>query len=364
MKCFLVLATILCLVISCTCLVSGQTVEVSSENVRYGHHRPVHRQHLSVKEYTQHLIEAYNRKDFRAYLGYFTYKSVILSSSGLPTAGVHKGIDIINYYLQLNYLADYRVVCKLIYADEARDSSTMDCSYSGTVRDTGNKFDGIRVIHYIQWLGGRVQYMNTVPVDYNKTISVFETQAEKSYRLLKGALEDCIDCAETKKLVADDCQVNVINLYPTSFAHRLINEMKTELRLNTTVDKMGEESKITLRGTDGFILLASMVNKYMTDRILINKVIHSDKTMVEAVSVLAPRNHMILSDYRTIQDLLREGTAVICRSKFNPEGKLLSVDILFNRPFLPWDIHGFQQEHYKENALNNLLTKILEMKTR
>jgi len=338
-------------------IINGQQVERAS-----GYARP-RSFGLSVKTNTENMMNAFMKKDERTFYGYFRIDATIVNHNALATSGVHHGIiNIINYFNQQQQLCESNATCKVLWTSQVRSMSAVECEYSGTARVTEKKFDNLRIIHYIKWRFGRVKAVASVHLDYKKELSIFETQAEQSFRKLKEVVFECTDCSnEMKQLISDNCEINVINFYPTSLAIHLLNETMNNLHLNPnekTVYQISENSSnIVLRGHEGALVFLNLAKTYLGNRVITEKVLHSDNTTVEIVTVLGPRENMLVSDFTSIPSLLRECTLIYERKKFD-QGKLVSAQILFNRPFLPWEIRRIQNQHREDEATKVVLAKL------
>jgi len=78
--------------------------------------------------------------------------------------------------------------------------------------------------------------------------------------------------------------------------------------------------------------------------------LYSDNNKVVSVSEIKPSSHLFITPNNYIYNKLI--TKVFCVAQLNDQGLLTSVDVLLNRPLMPWQLRYFQQNILKQSGLS------------
>jgi len=230
----------------------------------------------------------------------------------------------------------------------------------GQFRQSGHKFDDIKVIYFIKWNNGYIRVLDAVHTDYQKIIKAVETPAEKYLSELQCMSDECLD--KVKERIEEKCEFKFVNFYPTNLLMNILNTTAQSLKI-TNVDGVihKEDSNIVLRGKVGFNIIAqSNIKHFVEQHILTIKILHSDDTTVVTATILTPKPNMLLSDFTSVHELLQDSLIVYTTHKFTEQGKLSQVESMYNRPLLPWEVRRLQQQYRMDQALDKVLQMINE----
>jgi len=311
-----------------------------------------------VSQNTEKLKEAIARKDWQTALGFVDEHTILVIHTSLPFGGVYKGVEAIKMYThKLKATAEAKTQCKVLFVNEIRGISAIECTCNGVFHNGNRNFNDLKTIHYVKWRMNKISKVNIVYTDMKKVLTSYESPAEKQFSEFQYRLFGNDDA---KNMIASDAQFSM-NLYPAHLLRNVIHALSgstgaskgaskvaaTGTATGAKVEAVNERegsSEIVLKGEQGFAVLDQLANRFILDRTMNIKQLHSDNTSVVAVWILTPRIYMLRSDFINKKAMLRDCTLMYTITKFNEQGKLMSIRINFNRAFLPWEIRSLQSQ--------------------
>jgi len=305
----------------------------------------------TVAHSTRALMNSFQTHDYAIALNFIDKHTQIFEHSVLPTNGYYKGQHgLILFADRANRLAaitdlNYRI----LYVDEARGYSVVEVHKKGMFRHNNASFDDCRSVLFIKWDLGKISKMNIVESNPEQIYSLFLTKASKQWCKLISTMYKCGSCDEVNKYVADDVSLTFKNVYPISlFAGKKADEYKDSAK----------NVNVVLKGRDNLKKLAAFANKTYFNMTTDIKELYSDENTVVAAKILKPTTGLFLPENNEIY--WKTVTIMYTINRFNDQGQLNNVVVLFNRPFEAHQIRYMNEwlQMAGEQTLDNLLAPI------
>jgi len=290
----------------------------------------------------------------------------------VPASGVYRGVSgLANFHMKWKKTAqlDEDVKSRVLFADEARGIAGVECTYKGTFIHSGKNFE-LKSIAYIKFKLGKVRLMAILDGDYSKTIDLYERDTDKKFcQLLEGLYLCGGDCDEVSSQLSEDVTVK-LQMYPLHLVQRYLGSSVSGAKASErghAIKGMSPRGRnqeqtsgeLVLRGNKAASLLLKLGGDLIVNRTLDVVVLNRGENSITAAFVLTPRQHMIYNDFKSKLNLIKTVTVMTCYVTFNDQGLIKSLEISFNRPFMPWEL---AQLRFDQNV-GNLIERVLSSPT-
>jgi len=297
----------------------------------------------TIERLTKEWCDSFVRGDLVTAFGLLTDRTYIVYHSLMPASGVYKGarglLEYLDHWIRTAHLTDYSY--RILFVDEARGESVIESHFSGSFLRNNVTFTDLVSIKRIQWSLGKVRSINIIDQNPQKTFSLFATKGEKSRCKLIESLFKCGACQETMALISDDVVVKFPGFYPTSLLIDL--GLQQEMAKGGESLQAGNEGVVTLKGKQGFANFGHLCQKFLFDRIVSGKVLYGDESTVVSMHKLKPNPNQAFVLADSYLDM-KMSAVLFTISRYNEQGKAVSVEFLLNRPVMPWDMQHIRAE--------------------